>query len=659
MSDYVYDTIGNAYPRKNDKSLEYIQQINEIKAQEKHFLEILKMQLDEFSKQMKGNFDSKEIKLRLLLKESKRKLMFYKRYKNKSYDFLLEFKINELRSKRLPEILDLYNTSVNKKIELKNKLKNIDKLENEIKIKEYNDKKKVLKTKLNEEVNKLKLSYKNGYISYKALNENIKQLHYALKDEIEVLKLDIPKENIKSQIRVFNYIQGVEVDSQFKILMQDISDIIRKTPVEKDNISKISPIISFFVPGYGQLLLKQYFKAFMLFLGLIFIYFVAIPYSIGYGNYRGEGLKGLYTLAQNGTKLDKSMIFMIEGLVSIILLLFSITIMCVSYKDNKTVLADLKKGVRPRTSFETIETMKEDGFPYIVNMITFVLLSFIVILPIMTTILLSFAGMDPNNQSKFAWVGLENYKLLIQGRGIAGGPFWLILGWTLIWTVFSTTLSIFVGFGLALLAHNERIKGKTLIRTIYLLPWAVPAFITIMFFSIMSSSNGQITKILENIFGGNMTIKNSIFLTRIALILLQTWLGSSYVFLLSTGVLQGIPSDLYEAADIDGATSWQRLTRITVPLVLFQTAPLLIGQYTFNFNNFSIIYLFNGGGPFDPSRYGNMAGGTDLLISYIYKLTIQKQYQSIGAAITVFISVGLIIFAYIGFKNSKAFKEGK
>ena len=267
--------------------------------------------------------------------------------------------------------------------------------------------------------------------------------------------------------------------------------------------------------------------------------------------------------------------------------------------------------------------------------------------------------MDPNHQSKFAWVGLENYKLLIEGKGIAGGPFWLILGWTIIWTLGSSTLSIGVGFMLALLAHNDRIKGKGLIRTIYLLPWAVPAFITIMFFSIMSSSNGQITKLLESIFGGTWAIKNNANLTRVALIFLQTWLGSSYIFLLSTGVLQGISADLYEAAEIDGATGWQKLSKITLPLVLFQTAPLLIGQYTFNFNNFSIIYLFNGGGPFDPSKFGNIAGSTDLLISYIYKLTIEKQYQSIGAAITIFISLGLMVFAYIGFKNSKAFKEEK
>ena len=90
---------------------------------------------------------------------------------------------------------------------------------------------------------------------------------------------------------------------------------------------------------------------------------------------------------------------------------------------------------------------------------------------------------------------------------------------------------------------------------------------------------------------------------------------------------------------MDGATTWQKLRHITLPIVLFQTAPLLVGQYVFNFNNFSIIYLFNGGGPFEPSKYGNLAGSSDLLISYIYKLTIENQYQGIGAAITVFVSL--------------------
>ena len=84
---------------------------------------------------------------------------------------------------------------------------------------------------------------------------------------------------------------------------------------------------------------------------------------------------------------------------------------------------------------------------------------------------------------------------------------------------------------------------------------------------------------------------------------------------------------------------------------------MLINQYTFNFNNFSIIYLFNGGGPFNPQVYGNLAGSSDILISYIYNLTMNSQYQAIGAAITVFISIILIIISFFGYMKSSAFKE--
>ncbi len=672
MNHKVYDSLDNPHARKNlylkdladgittnRNSHSYNVEMKKLLEEEKIQLSALnKLKFTE-KKELLSKFDKKEAELRIELFEAEKLNLFYAGKEEKSYDFELESKKSAIKIDRLPSIIKLYSESIKEKKELQLRLSTLSKQDEEDKIKEFEIKKQELKDIFKSDVDSLKNSYKEGLISSKALKTQIDQLKMELKDKLEVLKLDIPSEGIKSRISVLNYLSTVEVKSRYKIMQQDIADLYRKIPVEIESINKAPAIISLLFPGFGQYYNKQYFKAALFFIGLLFIYFVAIPYTLGYGNYRGEGIRGLVFLAKNGKKLDKSIIFMIEGIISIILILFTITISYLSFKDSKDVMVDKLKGIRPRTTFETIESLKEEGFPYIVSISSFILLIFVVILPIMTTILLSFAGMDPNNQSKFQWIGLENYKLLFTGTGIAGGPFWLILGWTLLWTLFATTLAITVGFGLALLANNERIKGKVFYRTIYLLPWAVPAFITIMFFSIMSSRTGQITKLLEFMFGGDWAIKNSTTLTRVALISLQTWLGSSYVFLLSTGVLQGISSDLYEAADIDGATAWQKLTKITVPLVLFQTAPLLIGQYTFNFNNFSIIYLFNGGGPFDPSKYGNLAGSTDLLISYIYKLTIEKQYQSIGAAITVFISIGLMFVAYLGFKNSKAFKEGK
>ena len=672
MDRYVYDSIGNPHERKNlylkdlsenekidRKTHPYIIKLEKLQEEERVFLHQLKSKIYHERQELKGKYDKKELALRLELFEASKKMEFYEGKEYISYDFELEYRKNKLKEERLPSIIGLYSDSINEKKKILKELTNLDKSKNDIKVSEFNHKVAELKIILNKNKEKLKQSKKDGLISDKAYINQVKQLEMELKDKVEVLKLEIPSEAIKSRARVLTYLSKVEVEARYKIMYQDISDFDRKIPIEVEKVDKFKPLTSLILPGLGQYFNKQYFKSILFFIGTLFIYFIAIPYALGYGNYRGDGLKGIITLAQGGKRLDKSIIFMVEGLVAVILMLFSIAIVAVSYKDARDVQLSMYRGIRPRTKFETIESVKEDGFPYIVTIITYILLSFVVILPVLTTILLSFAGMDPNNQSKFKWIGLKNYQLLITGTGIAGGPFWRIFLWTMIWTIAATTVAITVGFGLALIANNERIKGKTLYRTIYLLPWAVPAFITIMFFSIMSSSNGVLTKTLEMLFGGDWAIKQNTTLTRVALILLQTWLGSSYVFLLSTGVLQGIPEDLYEAADIDGATVWQKLSKITIPLVLFQTAPLLIGQYTFNFNNFSIIYLFNGGGPFDPSKYGNMAGSTDLLISYIYKLTIQKQYQSVGAAITVFISLGLILFAYIGFKNSQAFKEEK
>ncbi|MGY3953708.1 ABC transporter permease subunit, partial [Aeromonas salmonicida] len=144
------------------------------------------------------------------------------------------------------------------------------------------------------------------------------------------------------------------------------------------------------------------------------------------------------------------------------------------------------------------------------------------------------------------------------------------------------------------------------------------------------------------------------FWTKTALILMQTWLGFPFVFAMTTGVLQAIPDDLYEAATIDGASTWHKLTTITLPLVLYSIAPILITQYTFNFNNFNIIYLFNNGGP---AVIGSNAGGTDILVSWIYKLTMSSSQYSIAASITILLSIFVVGIALWQFRATNSFKQ--
>ncbi|NLZ67171.1 MAG: sugar ABC transporter permease [Clostridiaceae bacterium] len=598
------------------------------------------------------------------LQESEARRDFYEPLVDMSYDFELAYQENRVVSKELPIVIALRHELLDELEEAEKDLSLVGKEDQEAALNEFNEYRRKRKAACSEEKKKIRQQHREGLISSKALHNEQKRAERSAEEDILTKKRLLPLPKCRDRVRHIKHRLKVDIDSRWRVIHSDISDIRRKTPIEVKKRHPWLSLLTFPIPGLGQLLIGQRQKAFFFFLGTLFIYLAAIPYSLGVGNYRGKGIAGLISLAKGGARLDRSIIFMIEGVIAVIFLVLAFLILYLSYRDVRSTEKRMIAGIRKHNWFETRMVMRGKGFPYFVSAPAAILTIFIVLLPIAVTCLISFTNYDPTHQSKFSWTGLENYKAIFLGQGMAGGPFWHIMGWTLIWTLAATTLAIFIGFVLALLVNQDRIRGKKFFRTVYLLPWAVPAFITIMFFSIMFSPSGPLTVALNQFLGNTdpsemLNIKYTTWGTRIVLILLQGWLGSSYVFLLCTGILQGIPNDLYEAARIDGAQGFQQTRYITIPLLLFQTAPLMIGQYTFNFNNFSIIYLFNGGGPFEPSKYGNLAGSSDLLISYIYKLTIQKQYQGIGSAITMIVSLLLIFITWMGFRRTKSFREEK
>lgn len=692
-NEFLYDTVENEHQRKNlylleiakleercsnasgkaKKSLKqelsdlkrgrsahpYVINLDEYNTKEKTFIRQLARDRKDFKNSLDESLSPKIKWLHTYEFLSKKKETFYKKYTGLSYDAEMHYEEALIVNKQIGEIIGYLLKHEKADKEARKYGKTIipaDEKKARSELKEFKSgQKKIMK----DGVASLKKKFKDRQISRKALENETNELRKKYASAVLVKSYDLPGKGNRELLKSINYQITKGYRREISVLRSNIADLRRKTPVEIERKAPLFAYLTILLPGLGQILNRQYAKSIFFFFISFFTYVMAIPYSLGYANYQGKGIAGLISLAQDGTKLDKSMIFMIEGILSVYLIIFAVVFIYLSFRDALKVEKGRIRGIRPKNWFETRTSVSEEGFPYIVSLPALVVIVFIVLVPITTAILLSFTGMDPNHQSKFPWVGFENYKLIVLGEGIAGQSFWAILGWTVVWTLAATTLAIFIGFVLAILTNNERVKGKLFFRTIYLLPWAVPAFITIMFFNIMFSPNGALTGIITNLVGAEaaIVVKNDPILTRITLIFLQGWLGSSYIFLLSTGVLQSIPGDLYEAAQIDGAKAWQKLKRITIPMVLFQTAPLLIGQYTFNFNNFSIIYLFNGGGPFNPIKYGNLAGSSDLLISYIYKLTRENDFQSIGAAITVVISLGLMLFAFIGFKNSKAFKK--
>ncbi len=664
----IKDDVGNEHKRRNlylkdladgkkvDKRTHpYIKKLNDYHDKEKKFLEKLKADSKEYESTLSDDSDIKKIRVRLF--KAKAKFEFYQPFISLTYDAQLEAEVAAHELRYIPDILENNEALKASLVEKRRQLSEINEAERTDTLKSIEEYKSEREKELAAEIALLKDKKREGFISAKALKNEVKILKRKAKEDIQSDSYRDPKKSIEEEIKNIEHHLKIDPKTQLSVMSLDISDTRRKTPIE---VEKTFPIISFLTilfPGVGQLFNKQFVKGFFFLLSSLFIYFIAIPYFLGYGNFQGEGIFGLVTLAKGGAKIDRSIIFLIEGVIAIALMSIALLLFFLSFKDVYSVEKGKMRGIRHRNWFETRQGIEREGFPYLVSVPAYLVILFIVIVPIMTTILISFTNLDPRHQNKFAWIGVKNYLLILKGEGIAGGAFWLILWWTIVWTICATTLAIFIGFVLSLLVNQERVKGKGFFRTIYLLPWAVPAFITIMFFSLMLANNGPMSEFINSIFGTSIDIKSNPTLTRLSLILIQGWLGSSYIFLLSTGILQGIPNDLYEAAEIDGAKGIKKTLYITIPLVLFQTAPLLIGQYTFNFNNFSIIHLFNGGGPFLPSKYGNLAGASDLLISYIFKLTITNKYQAIGAAITVFISLVLMFISYLGFRRTHAFKE--
>lgn len=415
-------------------------------------------------------------------------------------------------------------------------------------------------------------------------------------------------------------------------------------------VRKIALLLSI-IPGIGQFYNKQWIKG-LLFLGL------AISFVLVFGDLLNMGFWGLFTL---GTEVprDNSIFLLAEGLIAVIVTIFGLGFYYVNLKD-------AYKNGKLRDENQPLSSLKKDyqnlianGYPYLISGPSLFILIFAVIFPILFSFALAFTNYDlyhspPANLAD--WVGFDTFAKIFT-VDIWRSTFFSVLGWTVIWTLVASTFQVALGIFMAVLVNQKDLRFKKFYRTVLVLPWAVPGFVTILIFAgLFNDSFGAINNDILSMMGIDvipwLTDENW---TKVALILMQGWLGFPFIFLVTTGVLQSIPDDLYEAARIDGASIFAQFRNITMPMILIATAPVIITQYTFNFNNFNIIYLFNGGGPSVP---GSTAGGTDILVSWIYKLTLQSSQYSLAAALTILLSVFVIAIALWQFRRTDAFKEG-
>nr|WP_026124270.1 ABC transporter permease subunit [Nocardiopsis baichengensis] len=268
----------------------------------------------------------------------------------------------------------------------------------------------------------------------------------------------------------------------------------------------------------------------------------------------------------------------------------------------------------------------------------------------------AFVGEDGDRLSQ-GWrvgVGADNYARVASDAGIASS-FLSILGWNVVFAA-GTTLGVFVlGLAVALAMHTTRpLRGRTAYRLLLVLPYAMPAFAMMLLWRDMFNADfGLINRMLGldvDWLGGTGT-------ARAAALTINIWLGFPYMFLIATGALQAIPRELVQAARIDGAGAWQAFRNVTLPLLMVAMAPVLIATFAFNFNNFNAIWLTTEGGPFPADS--PMAGATDLLITYTYRLAFGGQSAQYGyaAAISVFIFLIVTLISYVSLRRSAALEE--
>lgn len=241
-------------------------------------------------------------------------------------------------------------------------------------------------------------------------------------------------------------------------------------------------------------------------------------------------------------------------------------------------------------------------------------------------------------------IGFDNFTRIFSDPGIQG-PFFKIFVWTIVFAAATVVLTLAMGVILAQIVSWEALKGRGMYRVLLILPYAVPAFISILIFKgLFNQSFGEINQLLQGLFGLSPAWFTDPFLAKTMIIIVNTWLGYPYMMILGMGMLKAIPDDLYEASAMDGAGPIDNFMKITLPLLVKPMVPLLIASFAFNFNNFVLIQLLTNGAP-DMIGTSVPAGHTDLLVSYTYRIAFEgsggQDFGLAGAIATlIFLLVG-------------------
>jgi arabinogalactan oligomer/maltooligosaccharide transport system permease protein len=370
-----------------------------------------------------------------------------------------------------------------------------------------------------------------------------------------------------------------------------------------------------------------------------------------------KGLIELGTVAQQVKGFtvvagDNSIHLLIGGLATAMLLLVLAFFYWINVRDARQIKPTVQ------TFGQQLRAIYDSQFALLMLTPAAIIALAMIMLPIFITFAVSFTDYSaPNHippRNLIHWVGLDTYTALLR-LDIWSSTFVGVAIWTFIWAIASTTATFSFGFALALALSKKRIVGKRVWRIIFMLPYAIPVFVSLLAFRIIFNGIGPVNSILGE-FGINaIPFLTDPTVTKVTCVMLAMWVGAPYFMLMIESAMTNISSDIYEASEVDGANKFQQFTEITLPMVMSQLAPSLVMAFAYNFNNFGAVYLLTEGGPINPDY--RFAGHTDLLITWIYKLTLDFQQYNIAAVVSVIIFIFLSTMAIWQFRRMQSFKE--
>ncbi len=430
--------------------------------------------------------------------------------------------------------------------------------------------------------------------------------------------------------------------------------------------------LSFLVMGFGQFSRKQFLR------GILYFLFQTafILYMVFFGwkflaklNTLGEvAMMEVWDDAQQMyvyKYFDNSLLILLYSLLTIFFIVAFAYVWYYNVKSAHEAQEQVEAGRKLTTAKEDISSYADSRYHTTLLAMPTLGLVLFTVFPILFMVLIAFTNYDIVHtppKELFTWVGFENFVTVL-GGGVTQNSvkfaftFRELLLWTVVWAFFATFTNYILGMIVAIVINKKGIKLKKLWRTVLVSTIAVPQFVSLMLMSQMLKETGIVNYLLQR-WG---LIEQAIpFLTdgnvaKVTVVLVNIWIGIPFTVLICTGILMNVPADLYESAKIDGSGAVRTYFKITLPYMLHVTTPYLISQFIGNINNFNVIFLLTGGNPLTLDY--QYAGKTDLLITWLYKLTFNEGAYAIASVISIFLFLIIAVFSLILYNRSNAVRN--